>query len=73
MSGNSKVAHLRAKHDQEELQRINRLTGLAFEAVPVSLLAMQEEDRNLAESLLGEALSLWKDDSQQAGGYSCHS
>ena len=66
MNENSKVAHLRAKQDQEELQRINRLTGLAFETVPASLLAMQEENKNLAESLLGEALHLWKDDSQQS-------
>ena len=67
MNESSKVAHLRAKHDQAELQRINRLTGLVFEAVPVSLLSVQDENKSLAESLLDEAFSLWKEDSQQAG------
>ena len=65
MNENSKVATLRAKHERDELQRINRLTGLAFESVPVSLLSLQEENSSLAESLLNEALNLWKEESPQ--------
>lgn len=67
MNGNSTVVPLCAKHDPAELQRINRLTGLAFESVPVSLLRLKEENSSLAESLLNEAFNLWKEDSQQVG------
>jgi hypothetical protein len=65
MNENSKVATLRAKHERDELQRINRLTGLVFESVPVSLLSLQEENSSLAESLLNEALNLWKEEPPQ--------
>lgn len=65
MNENSKVATLRTKHERAELQRINRLTGLVFESVPVSLLSLQEENSSLAESLLNEALNLWKEEPPQ--------
>ncbi len=68
MNESNKVAHLRAKHEKEELQRINRLTGLAFESIPASLLNMQDENKSLAESLLNEALNIWKEDSQPVSG-----
>ncbi|MEZ5494267.1 MAG: hypothetical protein R3E61_06695 [Pseudomonadales bacterium] len=47
---------------------INRLTGLTFETVPVSLLSVQEENNGLAESLLCDALNLWKEDAAQEMG-----
>ncbi|MEZ5539736.1 MAG: hypothetical protein R3E63_07265 [Pseudomonadales bacterium] len=65
---NDKVAQLRATREQDELQRINRLTGLEFTAVPVSLLGMPEEDKSLAESLLNEAINLWKEEPQTVSG-----
>jgi len=69
MKESSKVSRLRAKYEREELERINRLTGLTFETVPVSLLSVQEENNSLAESLLSDALNLWKEDAvQEMGG-----
>lgn len=65
MNESSRVSRLRAKYEQEELERINRLTGLKFDTVPVSLLSQQDENNGLAESLLGNALSLWKEDMPQ--------
>jgi hypothetical protein len=48
MNESSRVSRLRAKYEQEELERINRLTGLKFDTVPVSLLSQQDENNGLA-------------------------
>jgi hypothetical protein len=63
-----KVAVLRARSSHDELQRINRLTGLQFEAVPESLLNKQEDWEVFAESLLGVAMDAWNRDDLQAEG-----
>ena len=63
-----KIAALRAKSSHDELRRINRLTGLQFEAVPDSLLSKQEDWEAFTESLLGVALDAWSRDDRQAEG-----
>jgi hypothetical protein len=63
-----KIAVLRARSSHDELQRINRLTGLQFEAIPESLLNKQEDWEAFAESLLGVAMDAWSRDKLQAEG-----
>lgn len=55
-----KLAALRARNSHDELQRINRLTGLQFDTAPESLLGRQEEWEAFTESLLGVAMAHWK-------------
>lgn len=62
------IATLRARSSHDELQRINRLTGLQFHSVPESLVRRQEEWEIFAESLLGEAITTWNDDPRRAEG-----
>lgn len=57
VSGN--VAALRARSGGDELQRINRVTGLQFTEMPESLLGRQEEWEAFTESLLGIAIATW--------------
>lgn len=59
MSSKDKIAALYARSSREELQRINRLTGLQFETVPESLLKRQEDWEIFTESLLGEVVDAW--------------
>ncbi|MCC7516469.1 MAG: hypothetical protein IT470_03910 [Pseudomonadales bacterium] len=75
MSQEHNIAVLRARSRSEELHRLNRLTGLQFESLPVSLLTQpvnthEKEDWDaFAESLLSEALNLWNTPPQrQADG-----
>ena len=59
-----------AQHDQkvigfssgtaeDDVIRINRMTGLAFQEKPESLLGRQEEWEAFAETLLGRAITFW--------------
>lgn len=59
MSSEDRLATLRARCNHDELQRINRLTGLQFETVPKSLLNRQEDWEAFTESLLGVAINTW--------------
>jgi hypothetical protein len=68
MAHESRVAVLRAKNSYEELERIKRITGLHFDAVPESLLGRQEEWEAFAESLLSIAMHTWSSDRGQASG-----
>lgn len=69
MSAEDKISALRAKCTHEELQRINRLTGLQFEAVPESLLKNKQEDwEAFTESLLDVAVHTWSKDARLADG-----
>lgn len=58
------IIPLRARHEQHELERINRVTGLDFDAVPTSLidkpggLQLTQDD---GEELIYRALYLWSD------------
>lgn len=63
-----KIAVLRARSSHDELRRINRLTGLQFEAVPESLLNKQEDWEAFTESLLGVAMDAWNRADRQAEG-----
>lgn len=54
-----KIVDLRARNGADELQRINRVTGLQFNAVPESLLGRQEEWEAFTESLLAIAIANW--------------
>lgn len=58
-SSENKIAALCARSSHEELQRINRLTGLEFQSVPESLLNKQEDWEAFTESLLGVAMDAW--------------
>lgn len=72
MSGNnedkppapSTITPLRARNEQNELERINRVTGLDFDAVPTSLISkpgglqLTQDD---GEELIYRALYLWSD------------
>ncbi|HQQ75432.1 MAG TPA: hypothetical protein PK031_09805, partial [Pseudomonadales bacterium] len=49
------IATLRARNSHDELERINRLTGLRFDELPESLLGRQEDWEGFAEALLGVA------------------
>jgi hypothetical protein len=44
---------------EDDLGRINRMTGLAFQEQPESLLGRQEEWEAFAETLLGRAITFW--------------
>ena len=68
MNSQGKISVLRARSKHDELQRINRLTGLKFEAVPESLLNKQEDWEAFTESLLGIAMNAWSRDDRQAEG-----
>ncbi|HSC76195.1 MAG TPA: hypothetical protein VLB90_08170 [Pseudomonadales bacterium] len=69
MSSEDKISALRARCSHDELQRINRLTGLQFETVPESLLKNKQEDwEAFTESLLDVALNTWSQDVRQADG-----
>jgi hypothetical protein len=68
MNSEDKIAALRARSRHDELQRINRLTGLKFETVPESLLNKQEDWEAFAESLLDVAMNTWSKDVRQADG-----
>jgi hypothetical protein len=61
------VIPLRAKDPQEELERLNRLTGLAFEHMPASLIG-EEGGLELAvddgAELIHRALYLWSEPPQ---------
>lgn len=58
------ITPLRARNEKNELERINRVTGLDFDAVPVSLidqpggLQLTQDD---GEELIYRALYLWSD------------
>ena len=62
MSPSENLATLYARSRHDELQRINRLSGLEFRAVPESLLGRQEDWEAFTESLLGVAMAHWKGD-----------
>jgi len=68
MNSDDKIAALRARCTHDELQRINRLTGLTFTSVPESLLNKQEEWEAFTESLLGVAIDTWGRGTRQAEG-----
>lgn len=68
MSSEDRLATLRARCSHDELQRINRLTGLQFETVPKSLLNRQEDWEAFTESLLGVAINTWNRGGRQADG-----
>jgi hypothetical protein len=68
MSSEDKIATLRARCSHDELQRINRITGLNFESVPESLLNKQEDWEAFTESLMGVAVSTWSRGTRQADG-----
>ncbi len=59
MQCGEKLAVFRARSGADDLQRINRMTGLEFRSVPESLLGRQEEWEAFAESLLGIAIATW--------------
>lgn len=65
MRPEDKIATLRARSVHDELQRLNRLTGLQFHTLPESLLGKQEDWEAFAESLLGIAVDTWN---REAGG-----
>jgi len=58
------VLPMRARRDVDELVRLNRLTGLTFDCVPVALigkkggLELAQED---GEELIYRALYLWNE------------
>lgn len=58
------VISLHSRSDKTQLERINRLTGLDFDALPASLLGQEgcmqltEDD---GEELIYRALYLWSD------------
>lgn len=60
------IATLRARNSHDELERLNRLTGLRFEELPESLLGRQEDWEAFAESLLGVAMDTWVRDTRRA-------
>ena len=53
------VIHLSDRFPKNELLRLNRMTGLEFDAEPESLLGLQEEWEAFAETLLGRAITFW--------------
>ena len=59
MSSGENISAFTFKNHSNELQRINRITGLNFQSVPESLLGRQEEWEAFAESLLGIAMATW--------------
>lgn len=69
MMGEEKIVGLRARTGKEELERLNRITGLEFHSVPQSLLGRQEEDREAcAESIADRPENAWRRDGRQDDG-----
>ena len=68
MHPETKIATLKARSARAELARINRLTGLEFSELPVSLVnnLPDEDEEPLAEALLDGALALWRDEQVSA-------
>lgn len=68
MKPETKIATLKARCERAELARINRLTGLSFSEVPVSLVngIVADDEEPLAERLLDDALALWREEQLSA-------
>lgn len=62
MDTDNKITVLRARSSDDELRRLQRVTGLDFAEVPESLLGRQEEWEAFTESLLTVALATWNRD-----------
>lgn len=64
MKPETKIVTLKARNARVELARINRLTGLEFTELPVSLVKnlIDDDEEPLAEGLLDGALALWRDE-----------
>ena len=57
-----RVVKFRAASAQQELERLNRLTGLAFHTLPTSLINKDENWGEFAEDLIECAISIWAED-----------
>lgn len=68
MKPETKIATLKARSARVELARINRLTGLDFTELPVSLVnnLNEDEEEPLAKCLLDGALALWREEQASA-------
>jgi hypothetical protein len=64
MDTSENITSFRAHSSEDELARLNRITGLQFHAVPESLLGRQEDWEAFAESMLGIAIETWRRESR---------
>lgn len=62
MKPETKVVTLKARSQRAELARINRLTGLEFSEVPVSLVndIHESNEQETGECLMDSALAIWR-------------